>query len=182
MSYTLFENYWKCPIWILAFSTNFCPIKTDLSGNTVWPQIFKNSPKWTKIELFSDFIEMLVYYSKLTVCFFFLQILSPEWNSIPVFTLCLFGCIWFQDSTQQELTIFFLLTMLSQATTIHLYLQASFDHLLSHTVIRYYSILTPSKIEESKKGQRKDSPKNTSYSAHFLSPDNLITLVNYRVF
>ena len=23
---------------ILAFSTNFCPIKTDLSGNTVWPQ------------------------------------------------------------------------------------------------------------------------------------------------
>ena len=24
--------------WIVAFSTNFCPIKTDLSGNTVWPQ------------------------------------------------------------------------------------------------------------------------------------------------
>ena len=24
--------------WIWAFSTNFCPIKTDLSGNTVWPQ------------------------------------------------------------------------------------------------------------------------------------------------
>ena len=23
---------------ILAFSNNFCPIKTDLSGNTVWPQ------------------------------------------------------------------------------------------------------------------------------------------------
>ena len=23
---------------ILAFSINFCPIKTDLSGNTVWPQ------------------------------------------------------------------------------------------------------------------------------------------------
>ena len=38
---TLFENYSKCHIWIfliLAFSTNFCPIKTDLSGNTVWPQ------------------------------------------------------------------------------------------------------------------------------------------------
>ena len=25
-------------LWILAFSTNFCPIKTELSGNTVWPQ------------------------------------------------------------------------------------------------------------------------------------------------
>ena len=24
--------------WFLAFSTNFCPIKIDLSGNTVWPQ------------------------------------------------------------------------------------------------------------------------------------------------
>ena len=35
---TLFKNYSKCRIWILAFSTNFCPIKTDLSGNTVWPQ------------------------------------------------------------------------------------------------------------------------------------------------
>ena len=35
---TLFENYSKCRIWILAFSTNFCPIKDDLSGNTVWPQ------------------------------------------------------------------------------------------------------------------------------------------------
>ena len=46
---TLFENYSKCRIWSflnLAFSTNFCPIKTDLSGNTVWPklQVFKNSP------------------------------------------------------------------------------------------------------------------------------------------
>ena len=40
-STTVFENYSKCRIWIfwiLAFFTNFCPIKTDLSGNTVWPQ------------------------------------------------------------------------------------------------------------------------------------------------
>ena len=35
---TLFENYSKCRIWILAVSTNFCPIKTDLSGNPVWTQ------------------------------------------------------------------------------------------------------------------------------------------------
>ena len=25
--------------WILAFSTNFCPIKPNLSGYTVWPQV-----------------------------------------------------------------------------------------------------------------------------------------------
>ena len=38
---TLFENYSKCRIWlflILAFSTKFFPIKSDLSGNTVWLQ------------------------------------------------------------------------------------------------------------------------------------------------
>ena len=44
---TLFENYSKCRISILAFSTSFCPIKTDLSGNTVWPQDsgFQKLPK-----------------------------------------------------------------------------------------------------------------------------------------
>ena len=35
---------------ILAFSTNFCPIKTDLSGNTVWPQA-SGFQKLTKMEL-----------------------------------------------------------------------------------------------------------------------------------
>ena len=46
---TLFENYSKRHIWILAFSTTFCPIKTNPSGNTVWPQAsgFQNSPKLT---------------------------------------------------------------------------------------------------------------------------------------
>ena len=45
--FTLFENYSKCRIWILAFSTKFCPIKVDLSGNTVWPQasVFQNLAK-----------------------------------------------------------------------------------------------------------------------------------------
>ena len=35
---TVFENDSKCRFLILAFSTNFCPIKIDLYGNTVWPQ------------------------------------------------------------------------------------------------------------------------------------------------
>ena len=41
---TLFENYSNCHIWMLAFSNNFCPIKT---GNTVWPQAssFQKVPK-----------------------------------------------------------------------------------------------------------------------------------------
>ena len=35
---TLFQKHSKCRIWISAFSTNFCPLKSDLSGNTVWLQ------------------------------------------------------------------------------------------------------------------------------------------------
>ena len=41
---TLYKSYLKCRIWIcgiFAFSTNFCPIKTVLSGNTVWLQASK---------------------------------------------------------------------------------------------------------------------------------------------
>ena len=34
----MFENHPKCLTSILTLSTNFCQIKIDLSGNTVWPQ------------------------------------------------------------------------------------------------------------------------------------------------
>ena len=51
---TLFENYSKCRIWILAFSTNFCFIKSDLSGNTVWPQA-SSFQKLAKIDHFWHF-------------------------------------------------------------------------------------------------------------------------------
>ena len=37
-NFTLFENYLKYRIWILAFSPIVCPDKSYLSGNTVWPQ------------------------------------------------------------------------------------------------------------------------------------------------
>ena len=40
--------------WILAFSTNFCPIRTDLSGNTVWQQAW-GFQKLAKIEHFWHF-------------------------------------------------------------------------------------------------------------------------------
>ena len=47
---TLFENYSKYRIWfylILAFSTNCCLIKSDMSGNAIWPQAayFQNFAK-----------------------------------------------------------------------------------------------------------------------------------------
>ena len=35
---TLFENYVAFEFFNFALSTNFCNIKSDLSGNTVWPK------------------------------------------------------------------------------------------------------------------------------------------------
>ena len=54
------HNVWKSPkmshlnFWILAFSTNFCPIKIDLSGNTVWPQA-SGFQKLAKLTIFWHF-------------------------------------------------------------------------------------------------------------------------------
>ena len=56
-SFTVFENHPKCRIWlflILAFSTNLWPIKSDLSGNTVWPQA--SGKKSRQNELFLAFL------------------------------------------------------------------------------------------------------------------------------
>ena len=43
---------------ILAFSTIFCPIKIDLSGNTVWPQAL-DFQKLAKLAIFGIFDELL---------------------------------------------------------------------------------------------------------------------------
>ena len=58
----MFENHPKCRIefWIFAFSTNFCPIKTDLSGNTVWPQA-SGFEKLAKMNHFWHFWLTFVY-------------------------------------------------------------------------------------------------------------------------
>ena len=53
--YTLFENYSKCPIWIFELSTNFCPIKIDMSGITVWLQA-SGFQKLAKLEHFLAFL------------------------------------------------------------------------------------------------------------------------------
>ena len=43
---------------ILAFSTNFWPIKTDMSGNSVWPQAL-GFQKLAKLSIFGIFNELL---------------------------------------------------------------------------------------------------------------------------
>ena len=44
--------------WILAFSTNFCPIRADLSGNTFWPQA-SGFQKLAKLDHFGIFNQLL---------------------------------------------------------------------------------------------------------------------------
>ena len=93
---TLFENYSKCRIWFflnLAFSTKFCPIKTGLSGNTVWPQA-SGFQKLAKMDHFVAFLSnfghskckrsslrsqfwmrLFLWFSNTVPCFFFFRIL-----------------------------------------------------------------------------------------------------------
>ena len=54
----MLENHSKCLVLILAFSTKFCPIKSDLSGNTVWPQPsgFQKLAKWTIFGIFNELL------------------------------------------------------------------------------------------------------------------------------
>ena len=60
----MFENRSKCRTLyfpILEFSTNFCPIKSDLSGYTIWLQecklqVFKKSPKLTIFGIFDQLL------------------------------------------------------------------------------------------------------------------------------
>ena len=51
---------------ILAFSTNFCPNRSDLPGNTVWPQV-SDFQKLAKMDLFWHFWLIFVH-SKCKLC------------------------------------------------------------------------------------------------------------------
>ena len=57
----MFENPLKCLIWIfriMALFTIFCPIKIDLSSNTVWLQALRFQ-KLAKLSIFGIFNELL---------------------------------------------------------------------------------------------------------------------------
>ena len=63
-AFTILQSVWKSPklshmsFSILTFSTNFCPIKIDQSGNTVWP-IASDFQKLVKIHHIWLFYELL---------------------------------------------------------------------------------------------------------------------------
>ena len=52
---------------ILAFSTNFCPIKIDLSGNTVWPQAsrFQKLAQMSIFGIFKNFCPLTMLKMRL---------------------------------------------------------------------------------------------------------------------
>ena len=51
---------------ILAFSINLCPMKVDLSGNTVWPQVsgFHNSPNWPILAFLANSLSTHAFHSQ----------------------------------------------------------------------------------------------------------------------
>ena len=56
--YTVFENYWKCLIWIfgsLVFFVNFCAIKSDLTGNYVCIVNVARFARNVECDFFCDF-------------------------------------------------------------------------------------------------------------------------------
>ena len=79
------KNHPKCPSWVFsisAFSTNFCPFKSDMSGNTVWPQA-SGFQKLPKLAIFGIFDELLstqnvnvARFARNIECDFFWQFLN----------------------------------------------------------------------------------------------------------
>ena len=64
--------------WILTFPANFCPIKINLSGNTVWPQ---NSPEWIIFNLFlSTQIVNVARFARNLEWYFFCDFQTPCWQ------------------------------------------------------------------------------------------------------
>ena len=79
----MFENYSKCRI--LAFFTIFCTIKSDLSGNTVWPQA-SGFQKLAKLTIFGIFNELLSTQNENVARF----ARNVEWDFLNDFqTLCM---------------------------------------------------------------------------------------------
>ena len=72
-------------ISILAFSTNFCPLKIDLSGNTLGP-IASRFLKLAKMYLFGIFNELLSTYNVVFEVF-------PFWHFLPIFVLLKLTCL-----------------------------------------------------------------------------------------
>ena len=96
-----FKKLLKCLVWILAFSTNFCPIDIDLSGNTVWPQasVFQ---KLTKMNIFGLF-NILLSTQNVNVARF---VFNVEWGFFCDFqTLCYGFSINLKDCFNCEIVI-----------------------------------------------------------------------------
>ena len=73
---------------ILAFSTNFCPIEIDLSGNTVWPQA-SGSQKLAISDIFNEMLSTqnvnIARFARHVQCDFFSDFQTPftVWSRSP---------------------------------------------------------------------------------------------------
>ena len=83
---------------ILAFSNNFCPIKIDLSGSTVWPQA-SGFQKLAKLTIFGIFDELL-FTQNVNVAHFARNV---EWDLF----------LWFSNTVHLKKDWWLLSTLLS---------------------------------------------------------------------
>ena len=88
----MFENYLKCCIWILVSSTNFCPIISDMSGNTVWPQ----ASGFQKFAKFAKFAKLIIFAIFANFC---LKCKSFYWMRL---------FLWFSNTMSKYLFILYL--------------------------------------------------------------------------
>ena len=94
------HSVWKSPkmshfsISILAFSTNFCPFKIDLSGNTVWPQAL-DFQKFAKMHHFWPFFNEVLSIQNVGIARFARNV---EWDFFCDFqTLCVLTHVFLFD-------------------------------------------------------------------------------------
>ena len=79
---------------ILAFSTNFWPIKNDPYGNSVWPQAlgFQKSPNWTIFGIFYELLSTqnvnLARFARNVEWYFFCDFQTPCISMHVAFIFC----------------------------------------------------------------------------------------------
>ena len=90
----------KCRIWIfcfLAFSTNFCLIKNDLSDNTAWPQ----TSSFLKCDFFCNFQTLCIWEMPPPLVMVFPK-QSQEKDHTPIFLCGFFYWTWFESRAQSQ--------------------------------------------------------------------------------
>ena len=103
--------------WILAFSPIFSPIKSDLSGNTVWPQAwgFQKLAKLTFFGLLSTQNINVARFARNVEWDFFCDFQNIKWNFLE----------WFSNRVVKNRDFYFVIIKLAREKSIGLSLHVT---------------------------------------------------------